>query len=487
MSPKTRKSARRSPATPRSTATRSKVAVPPKEAASVTATPSLRAFQRPQLPAPPRNVPPAVDALDRMKPAPPARTAARAPAPTPGPMAAPGPAVPASSSPRGIPNPTAQIITTASAPVLAADMPSGPLQVMTWSCESLGDADPQGLGLTYWFDAAPDGAPYPVSIRLSGRRTSGPGFPGARDTFQTVRTLDRVLPGSGRIALTERIGGIPAGTWEITATPVIPSAADGSPARTVRPALPPPSGAATGTTTYFPVARVRAPGVRLGAWPALVGTGAAAALLVQGILGAQRQLPVGRLFLISVLACLIGLAGAKTYYLLTHREEKPNPLTAGMSIQGFVIAAVASVVLGSWWAGVPIGPMLDVTAPGLLLGLTIGRLGCFFGGCCAGRPTASRWGIWSSDRRVGVRRIPVQLLESSLAGILALSTTVAVATMDPPVDGLHFVAGFGAYTLGRQLLFPLRGIPRKTAYGRVVTLAVSTFLVAGAIAAQFLF
>ena len=381
-----------------------------------------------------------------------------------------------------MPKLSAQARTTASAPILAADMPSGPLQVMTWSCESLGDADPQGLGLTYWFDTAPAGDPYAVSIRFSGRRTAGPDFPGTRDTFQAVRTLDRVLPGSGRVALTERIGGIPAGTWEITATPVIPPAADGSPAETGKPPASLPSGAATGMTTYFPVARVRAPGVRLGAWPALVGTGAAVALLVQGVFSMQRQLPVGRLFLISVLACLIGLAGAKTYYLLTHREEKPNPLTAGMSVQGFVIAAVTSVVLGSWWAGVPIGPMLDVTAPGLLLGLTIGRLGCFFGGCCAGRPTASRWGIWSSDRRIGVRRIPVQLLESGLAGVIAVTTSVAVATMDPPVDGLLFVAGFGAYTLGRQVLFPLRGIPRTTSHGRVVTLGLSAVLVVGALA-----
>lgn len=217
---------------------------------------------------------------------------------------------------------------------------------------------------------------------------------------------------------------------------------------------------------------VRAPGVRIGAWPALVTAGWLFALAVQGLLATDRGLPVGRLLLVSVLASLIGLVGAKVYYLLTHREEKPRLLTAGMSVQGFVIGAVGSVILGSSWAAIPVGQVLDVTAPGLLVGMTIGRLGCLFGGCCVGRPTASRWGIWSSDRRVGVRRIPVQLLESGLAGLVATATLVALLT-DPAVDGLLFLGGVAAYTFGRQLLFPLRNLPRKTRCGRRITLAVA--------------
>ncbi|WP_236826473.1 MULTISPECIES: prolipoprotein diacylglyceryl transferase family protein [unclassified Blastococcus] len=229
------------------------------------------------------------------------------------------------------------------------------------------------------------------------------------------------------------------------------------------------------------MADVRAPGVRIGAWPALVALGWLFALALQGVLAADRDLPVARLLLVSVLASLIGLVGAKVYYLLTHREEKAGLLRAGMSVQGFVVGAVGSVVLGSWWAGIPVGPMLDVTAPGLLVGMTIGRLGCLLGGCCVGRPTASRWGIWSSDRRVGVRRIPVQLLESSLAGLIAAATLAAVVLADPGVDGLLFVAGVAAYTFGRQVLFPLRGLPRQTKHGRRLTLAVAGLVLLAAL------
>lgn len=366
---------------------------------------------------------------------------------------------------------TAPSLAPARAPFLAGDMPDEPVQVMSWNCSQVEGLEPQGLGLTYWFDAAPDGEPYPVSVRFSGRRVSGDEPTGPRDTFETVRTLPRVLPGSGRIALTTRVRDVPPGTWEVTATPVLPEAADGS--RTQPSPIPMPRGSATGTSAFLPVVNVRAPGVRIGAWPALVGLGFVAALFLQWILGVQWDLPVGRILLVSLLAGLVGLVGAKVYYLQTHREEKKKALTAGMSVQGFVIAAVTVLVLAGWAADIPVGAMLDVTAPGLLLGMTIGRLGCFFGGCCVGLPTASRWGVWSSDRGVGVRRIPVQLFESAMAGTVATLTLLAVLLLDPAVDGLLFLAGLSAYTLGRQVLFPLRGIARKTANGRVITMVVT--------------
>lgn len=360
-------------------------------------------------------------------------------------------------------------------------MPAGAVQVTSWSCESMDDVDPQALGVTYWFDAAPSGDPYPVNVRFSGRRLTGPDTPGRADEFEVVHTLNDVLPGSGRVAVTARVPGLAPGEWEVTATPVVRHApADSAPP----PNLPPgplPRGTTVGRTTFKPVADVRAPGVRIGAWPALVTLGWLFALALQGVLAADRDLPVARLLLVSVLASLIGLVGAKVYYLLTHREEKVSLLPAGMSVQGFVVGAVGSVILGSWWAGIPVGQVLDVTAPGLLVGMTVGRLGCFFGGCCVGRPTASRWGIWSSDRRVGVRRIPVQLLESSLAGLVAAATLAAVVLVDPGVDGLLFVAGVAAYTFGRQVLFPLRGLPRQTRYGRRLTLAVAGLVLLAAL------
>lgn len=433
-----------------------------------TVTPPARQF------APPRTTSPAATVRR-----PEAQPAATAPASTRAGDPAP---TTRSTTPPGIPVAESTVRTSPEgrgpAPFLAPGMPDGPVQVMSWNCTRLDGVEPHGLGMTYWFDAAPDGDPYPVSVRFSGRRVGGDGVAGSQ-AFETVRTVEQVVPGSGRVSLTARVPGVAEGTWEVTATPVVLREADGSASPAPRGRL--TQGTSRGTTAYLPVVNVRAPGMRMGAWPALVGTGFLVALVVQWLLGAQRGLPTGRLLLLSVLASLVGLAGAKAYYVLTHRAEKVSALRAGMSVQGFVLAAMSTLLLGVWWVDIPVGPALDVSAPGLLLGMTIGRLGCFFGGCCVGRPTASRWGIWSSDRRVGVRRIPVQLIESTMAGTVATAVLLAVALLDPAVDGLLFVIGLSAYTFGRQVLFPLRGIPRTTAYGRVAMMVLTGTVVTGSI------
>jgi phosphatidylglycerol---prolipoprotein diacylglyceryl transferase len=370
-------------------------------------------------------------------------------------------------------------------PILVADAgPHRALQVMSFGCDALTDADPQGLGLTYWFDAAPEGEPYPVTVRFIGQHTGTTRDQSSTDhTFDVQATVDHVTPGSGRIALTTRVLDLAPGQWQVTATPVSSpprqsSGASGQPAQ--QPAL--PDGSATGTTTFVPVARVRAPGVRLGAWPAFVGVGAVVALITEALLAGHHKLPTLTLLVISFVASLLGIVGAKLYYLAGHREQKNNLLLAGMSIQGFALVAIATILLGSLILGIPVGRMLDVTAPGLLLGMSIGRPGCFFGGCCAGIPTASRWGLWSSDREVGVRRIPVQLIESASSGTIAVTAMLAVLLTYPATGGLIFVAAIAANTFVRQLLFPLREIQRATAHGRALTMAVTGLVMAAALA-----
>ena len=132
----------------------------------------------------------------------------------------------------------------------------------------------------------------------------------------------------------------------------------------------------------------------------------------------------------------------------------------------------------------PIGAYLDASAPGLFFAVAIGRLGCFLTGCCAGRCTSSRWGVWSSDRRVGARRIPAQLLEAAAGLLIGVATLplLRVATF----HGAIFVAAFALYALVRQLLLRLRAeqrrfrrsLPLTAAAAAVVLLALTAVVVA---------
>ncbi len=368
------------------------------------------------------------------------------------------------------------------------------LHVESVACSILAEADPQLLGFSYWFEAAKEGKPYPINVRFSGRRLGVVGKSTSSDRFSIVESIDHVVPGSGPIALTARVREVTSGQWEVTAAPV----SDGQRLlkkqrdRGSRPAL--PKASSEGQTGFSPVILGRAPGAHVGAWPTMVGLGFIVGLGLQGIVAHHLQLAWTRFVLLALIAAIVGLAGAKIYYLtgraLAGRKiagwkvpgeramVSQGPSVGGMCIQGFVIGAILVVLLGASAIGEPAGVVLDVTTPGLLFGMTIGRFGCFFGGCCAGRLTASRWGLWSSDRRIGARRVPTQLFESALAGVLGAIALTVLWNFHLRPPGVVFVAAIASYTLGRQFLFSFRDRPRHTTHGRNRMLVIAGAVIA---------
>lgn len=339
------------------------------------------------------------------------------------------------------------------------------------------------LAVTYWFDPAPQPGPYPVTVRFSGRRIDVRGRLTPGDRFVQDETIEEVVPGSGPISLTARIRGINAGEWVVTARVLEPA----HPARGTK-----ENGSATSETGPLPLAArfwrrwappagsvepvrtrlvpfARVPGIFPGIWGAMVTLGMVVALVLQSLVIARDHLALGPWWAVSLIAIVMGIAGAKLWYIVLHRRERSMN---GWCIQGFITGATLTAAALLVAFGVPVGAFLDVTAPGLLVAMAVGRIGCFFAGCCGGPPTASRWGVWSSDQRVGARRIPTQLLESALAGILGLGVLAAVLSHGP-AGGDFFVGGLAAYVLVRQGILHLRAEPRETRLGGPVTAALA--------------
>ena len=369
-------------------------------------------------------------------------------------------------------------------PWLARRSGSSAASVTSVSCGPARDMQPQSLGFTYWFDTEPNGDPYSVNLYLQGRRRSSEGTEAAH--FSTVTTVETVVPGSGPISVTTRITDAQPGIWDITATPVRRVAEESTAEWEVMPDPLMPIASTRGATLFAAFNRALAPGVHIGAWPAMVSLGAVLGLALQSALAGRLGLSPPLVAVLTVVACLLGVLGAKAYYLVTHPEERGRVLTSGMSVQGFVVTVVLVLLLGGWALPIPVGTLFDVSAPGLLLGMAVGRLGCLLGGCCAGRPTPSRWGIWSSDRRIGARRIPVQLLESSTALLICAATIAAVAAFGVSGGGLVFLSAVAANIAARQVLFPLRDLPRATLHGRELTLAISLAVALVAVGGLFL-
>ena len=351
--------------------------------------------------------------------------------------------------------------------------------------------EPEALVATACFDSGDEGEPYSATIRFTGRRTPSGGDSTARRTFAQDETIDTIVPGTGPVSITAWVYGLEPGEWTVNAELLgTPSGFGKSPVRLRRAARGPISLAAWSwrhwavsttaatslKTRWAPLAPLaRQPAVVPGVYLALAIVGFIVALGSQAAILAREQIDVGSSLAASVIALLAGLIGAKLWYAVLHPEE--SIIKGGWAVDGFLVVAplVAVVALRAFY--LPAGAVLDAVTPGIFLAVAIGRVGCFLTGCCAGRCTASRWGVWSSDRRVGARRIPAQLLESGAGLVIGIVTSLVVLADRLPVHGAVFVTSFAAYAVVRQALLRMRAERRASYRTLPMTAAAAGFVV----------
>lgn len=337
--------------------------------------------------------------------------------------------------------------------------------------ELAADVRHEGLAVTHRFDPGSQGQPFAATVRFRGRREGIAGKPQPGDTFSVDERVDRVVPGSGPVSVTTKAYGLNPGEWTVTA-----ELTRGTATRSGQ-TLPrarwswlrwrltdAPFGPVR--TRWSPLVRLTStPSVIHGSWTALVGLG-----IVVGI-GALlwflqfEGIGPGPAIVVAVVGVIGGIVGAKLWYIVLRPRQWRQSLGEGWSIDGSIAAAPIAAVVAMLVLDLPVLAFLDAGAAAFFVGVGIGRLGCFFTGCCAGRCTASRWGVWSSDRRVGARRIPTQLMEAGLGIGLAIVFGWLDVSGIVPVDGVVFVAGLGSYLAGRQLLLRLRADARSSSLG----------------------
>jgi phosphatidylglycerol:prolipoprotein diacylglycerol transferase len=337
----------------------------------------------------------------------------------------------------------------------------------------------EGVTVTHWFDPGSDGHAYGATITFRGRREGFTGKPQPGDTFTKVERIDRVVPGSGPVSVTTWVYGLNPGAWTVTAELVrTPSGSTAGVARSRSAQTLPrarwswlrwslqaaPFGPVRTRSNLF-VRLGAVPAVVHGSWTALVGLGVIVGVLVLLWLLSLDGIAAGPALIVAVVGVLGGILGAKLWYIVLRPRQWRRSLGEGWSIDGSIIGAPVAAVIAMLVLDLPVLAFLDAGAPAFFVGVGIGRLGCFLTGCCAGRCTASRWGVWSSDRRVGARRIPTQLMEAGLGiGLAVLFGWLTIADV-PPIDGVVFVVGIGSYLAGRQRLLRLRADARTSSLG----------------------
>jgi len=201
-------------------------------------------------------------------------------------------------------------------------------------------------------------------------------------------------------------------------------------------------------------------------------------------------------FLLDLIAILIvtGLLGARLFYVLLNASyflEHPFEIVkiweGGLVFYGgFFTATVA----GIWFAHrrrIRVGKVADCLAPALALGQAIGRLGCFFAGCCYGKPTSVPWAVTFKDPAslapLGIDLHPTQIYES--IGDLVIATVLWILLVRrPDSKGDIFWLYVLLYGILRFAIEFLRGDDRGPTVGGLFPsqiIALVAILVAGSV------
>ena len=120
-------------------------------------------------------------------------------------------------------------------------------------------------------------------------------------------------------------------------------------------------------------------------------------------------------FLIVIGAFIGSTIGAKLleFLLNVDRVHSGNDLlmflVSGRTLVGGLIGGTLGVWITKRLTGIK-AKRGNLFAPAIALGVAVGRFGCFFNGCCYGKPTTLPWAVNLGD---GIMRHPAPLYESA--------------------------------------------------------------------------
>jgi phosphatidylglycerol:prolipoprotein diacylglycerol transferase len=214
-----------------------------------------------------------------------------------------------------------------------------------------------------------------------------------------------------------------------------------------------------------------------------------AAAFVLGLWIASRQarragLDAEKVTDLAVYVLIAGLLGAKLGLLVvewSYYSKNLGELFSLLQSGGVFYGGLIAAFPVAWWYvrkhALPGWTAADALAPGVVLGQSVGRLGCFAAGCCFGKPTSVAWAVTFRDlyaaRAVGTPMDtplhPTQLYESA-ATFLIFLVLLAVAKRKR-FEGQVVLSYVLLYSVARFTIEFFRG---DAARGSVFSGALST-------------
>jgi phosphatidylglycerol---prolipoprotein diacylglyceryl transferase len=199
-----------------------------------------------------------------------------------------------------------------------------------------------------------------------------------------------------------------------------------------------------------------------------------------------RGLDANRVMDLGIWIIISALAGAKLLLLIVDFDtfsRNPRELLTLLRSGGvFYGGLIAAVTVAMWYMRrhkLPVWAVSDAFAPGIALGHVIGRMGCFFAGCCFGKATDVAWAVtFTSEyarQNVGtplnVPLHPTQLYEAG-AELVILGVLLVLERRGRAFPGRTFWSYMLFYGVTRFVIEFYRGDPR----GMVGALSTSQFV-----------
>jgi phosphatidylglycerol:prolipoprotein diacylglycerol transferase len=200
-------------------------------------------------------------------------------------------------------------------------------------------------------------------------------------------------------------------------------------------------------------------------------------------LGRRDRLAGWDVVSVGLLALAGGLAGAGLLDLLVNLPTRRGAGLPGLAFFGGLLGGGAAALLFIRAYRLPLAALADVGAVCLPLAHAVGRVGCFLGGCCFGRPAPPPWpGVIFTDPLAPAARMaagqplhPVQLYEAGF--LLLLGGALLLARHRGWWRGRLFLVYLALYALGRLGLEGLRGDPGRGGLGPLSTSQIMALLV----------
>jgi phosphatidylglycerol:prolipoprotein diacylglycerol transferase len=203
-----------------------------------------------------------------------------------------------------------------------------------------------------------------------------------------------------------------------------------------------------------------------------------------------RGLDQTRVLDLGIYIIIAALIGAKLLLLVTNfRAYTSNPRAlVDLAREGGVFygGLILAVAVALWYirrVGLPLWTTCDVFAPGIALGHVVGRFGCFFAGCCYGKPTSLPWGVTFTDRfaalnsgtPLNVPLHPTQLYEAGAEAVI-LAVLLATESRGRRFAGRTFWLYILLYAVSRFAIEYFRDDPRGTVPIFSVVFSTSQFI-----------